>query len=145
MPQEKARNGDTDINPLRTSPTYQQNEISQKLSPNIRSTHNRQVVDDMIIVLYMPVEWDISDLNASVQLQDTDENTFSREQTVPLYIWADRNTSKDYKACIQQNGHQVGLIPLNDLKLYHGPEVTWKNAPSILQAQKLIRQSGQIS
>ena len=59
-----------------------------------------------------------------------------------MYIWADRNSSKDYKACIQQNGDQFGYIPLNDLKLYHGPEVIWKETSSILQVHKLIRQSG---
>ena len=90
----------------------------------------------------MPIEYDISDVNASVQLQDTDVNNFSWEQTVPLYIWANRNTSKDYKACIQQNGYQFWYIPLNDLKIYHGPVVTWRKPPSILQAHKLIRQSG---
>ena len=52
-------------------------------------------------------------------------------QVVPLYIWADGNSSKYYKACIQLNGDQFGYIPLNDLKLYHGPEVTWQETPSI--------------
>ena len=61
---------------------------------------------------------------------------------MPLYIWNNKNGSKDYKACIQQNGDQFGYIPLNDLKIYQGPEVTWKQTPSIIQAHKLIRQSG---
>ena len=43
---------------------------------------------------------------------------------------------------MQQNGDQFGYIPLNDLKLYYRPEVRWEETPSILQAHKLIRQSG---
>ena len=34
----------------------------------------------------------------------------------------------------------INLGTLNELKLYHGPEVIWEEIPSILQAHKLIRQ-----
>ena len=140
MSQEKSRNVCTDTKPFENL-SYQQNETSKILSSNISTSHNKQVVDDLVTVPYMPVECARSDLNASAQLQDIDENTFSQEQTVSLYIWANTNTSKDHKACIKQNGHQFGYIPLNDLKLYRGPEDIWKNAPSILQAHKFMRQS----
>ena len=64
------------------------------------------------------------------------------EEVVPLYIWANKHKCKDYVACIQQNGDTFGYIPLSNLKLYKGPQITWGTTPSILQAHKLIRQSG---
>ena len=89
-----------------------------------------------------PVECDDLDLNPAVQTQLLGVDGFAREGVVPLYIWNHKNASKDFKACIQQNGDQFGYIALNDLKIYRGPEVTWKQIPSIIQAHKLIRQSG---
>ena len=126
-PQGKARNVCTDTSPLTTSLTHQQNEISQNLLPNVSTIHNTQVIDDLPTVPYMPVECDISDLSASVQLQETEVNNFSREETVPLYIWTNRNTSEDCKACLQKNGHQYGYIPLTNLKLYHIPHLFYKH------------------
>ena len=61
---------------------------------------------------------------------------------VPFYIWANKHSCKDYSACIQQNGDKFEYIPLTDLKLYQGPEVTWQTAPSILQAHKLVNKMG---
>ena len=34
------------------------------------------------------------------------------------------------------------LLILNDLQLYNGHDVTWGNVPNMVQAHKLIRQSG---
>ena len=76
----------------------------------------------------MPVECDTSYLNSSVQTQHSAVDGFTREEVVPLYIWNNKNSSKDYKACIQQNGDQFGCIPLNDLKIYQGPAVLWKQS-----------------
>ena len=59
-----------------------------------------------------------------------------------MYIWARKNESKDYNGCITQNVDEFGYIPLNDLVTYQGPLVIWENTPSVLEAHKLIRQSG---
>ena len=96
--------------------TQKQNEVTQKI---LSVTHNKQVVEEDLATS----EQGILDFNSSVHLEDTVVNNFSREETVPLDISANRDTSKDYKACIHQNGHQFGYIPLNDLKLCHGPEL----------------------
>ena len=104
MSQEKARDACNDLSPLIATFTHQHNDISQKLPSNISTIHTRQVVDDLVTLPHIPLHCDISDLNASVQLQDTVIDNFSREQTAPLYIWNYRNT-KDYKACIKQIGH----------------------------------------
>ena len=98
---------------------------------------NKQVVEDD---LETSVEQGTFDLNSSAYLQNMVVDNRSHEETVALYIRAKRNMSKDYKACIQQNAHQSGYIPLNDLKLYQDPKVIWKNTSSIVQAHELIRQ-----
>ena len=91
---------------------------------------------------YFSVECEGLDHISAAQSQPLGVDGFAREEVVPLYIWNHKNASKDYKACIQQTGDQFGCIPLNDLKIYQGPEVTWKQIPPIIQAHKLIRQSG---
>ena len=63
---------------------------------------NLKEIDDI------PVKCDTSDLDTSVQNQDATVGDFSREEVVPLYIWVNNNSSKDYTACIQQNGDQFG-------------------------------------
>ena len=88
----------------------------------------------------LPVECGSPDSN-SVQTQCSSVDGFIREKVVPLYIWNNKHFSKDYKACVHQNGDQFGYIPLNDLKIYQGPEVLFKEIPSIIKAHKLIRQS----
>ena len=115
---EEVINACKDKAPLSAYSLYGQNEISQEIS----SPCNEQVVRKDGV---NPVEQNMLDSNSSVQLENMVDN-FTCEITIPLYIWANRNTSQDYKACIQQNGLQFGYIPLNDLKLYHGQEVIWK-------------------
>ena len=80
------------------------------------------VPQNLVTVPQTPIQGDISDLNAVFQSHDINVDNFSREEVVPLYLWANSNFSKDYQACIQQSGDQFGYIPLNGLKLYHGPE-----------------------
>ena len=143
LSQGKTRGVCNDINSVNPYPTHQHYDNSQKMPNNVTTAHSKQVVpQDLVTVQHIPVKCGISDLNASVQSQCTTVENFNMEEVVTLYIWANRNSSKDYTACIQQNGDQFGYIPLYDLKLYYGPEVTWENIPSILQAHKLIRQSG---
>ena len=62
-------------------------------------------------------------------------------KNVPEDVWQNRLYSKDYKACVYQNGDNFGYIPLNDLHVYKGPEIQWKSLPDIWQANKLIRET----
>ena len=45
-------------------------------------------------------------------------------------------------ACVAQNGGDLGYIPLNDLTIYHGPHIFWEKIPDILEANKIICDSG---
>ena len=63
-------------------------------------------------------------------------------QKIPLYVWQNKNRSKDHIACLAQNGGDFGYIPLNDLKIYQGPHIVWNTVPDILEAHKIIRDSG---
>ena len=62
-------------------------------------------------------------------------------KNVPEDVWQNRFSSKDYNACIHQNGDNFGYIPLNDLHIYKRPVIQWKSPPDIWQANKLIRES----
>ena len=66
---------------------------------------------------------------------------FAQIKNVPDELWQNRFHSKDYTACVHQNGDNFGYIPLNDLHIYKGPEIQWKSLPDIWQANKLIRES----
>ena len=73
-----------------------------------------------------------------------DMNCHSDEtlQQIPLYVWKNKHLSKDHMACLAQNGGDFGYIPLNDLKVYEGPDIVWKKVPDIIEAHKIIRNSG---
>ena len=74
--------------------------------------------------------------------RDEDLHSSSHLQKIPLYVWQNKHLSKDHVACIAQNGGDFGYIPLNDLKTYNGPDILWQNIPDILEAHKIIRNSG---
>ena len=61
---------------------------------------------------------------------------------MPLYIWQNKENSKDHVACIQQNGAMFGYIPLTDLKVYNWSPVYWNTVLDIVEAHKIIWQSG---
>ena len=132
----------TDIKPSNCHLIYQSHDKSSQAMLDNDSTVPTEVVFTNLEKNNIPVECDTSDLDTALQTQYATVGDCNREEVIPLYIWADRNSSKDYTACIQQNGNQLRYIPLTDLKLYHGPEVIWEETPSILQAHKLIRHSG---
>ena len=129
-------------NTSKPCPDHQSHEKSQTM-PNINTiTLNSPAVNHLYHFHDLPVECDKLNSSLTVQTQASILDDFTKEEIVPLYIWNNKNASKDYKASIQQNGVQFGYIPLNDLKIYQGPEVIWKQTPGIIQAHKLIRQSG---
>ena len=66
---------------------------------------------------------------------------FPQTKNVPHEVWENRFHSKDYNACVHQNGDNFGYIPLNDLHIYKGPDIQWNSLPDIWQANKLIRES----
>ena len=87
-----------DINSVNSYPTHQHHDNSQKMPSNVTTAHSKQVVpQDLVTVQHTPVECAISAPNASVQSQCTTVENFSREEVVPLYIWVNRNSSKDYR------------------------------------------------
>ena len=63
-------------------------------------------------------------------------------QQIPLYVWQNKYLSRDHMACLAQNGGDFGYIPLNDLKIYEGPDIVWEKIPDIIEAHKIIRNSG---
>ena len=63
-------------------------------------------------------------------------------QQIPLYVWQNKHLSRDHMACLAQNGGDFGYIPLNDLKVYEGPDIVWEKVPDIIEAHKIIRNSG---
>ena len=95
-----------------------------------------------MITPHVTVENYTPDAVSSVQTQFPSVDHCVKEEVAPLYIWDNKHNCKDYAACIRQNGDTFGYIPLSNLKLYQGPQITWDTTPSILQAHKLIRQSG---
>ena len=44
-----------------------------------------------------------------------DNNTVQNIDTIPLYVWQNRQYSTDYQACVHQNGNEFGYIPMNNL------------------------------
>ena len=91
---------------------------------------------------HVTVEHHTPDAVSLVQMHLPIVDNCVKEEVVPLYIWDNKHNCKDYVACIQQNGDTFGYILLSNLKLYQGPQITWGTTPSILQAHKLISQSG---
>ena len=74
--------------------------------------------------------------------RDEEPHSSVHLQQIPLYVWQNKHLSKDHVACIAQNGGDFGYIPLNDLQIYNGPDISWQNIPDILEAHKIIRNSG---
>ena len=84
-----------------------------------------------------------TDISADNMLHDQlhSHMAFGQTKNVPEDVWQNRLYSKDYKACVHQNGDSFGYIPLNDLQVYKGPQIQWKSLPDIWQANKLIRET----
>ena len=75
-------------------------------------------------------------------LPDPTSSSYVREEKIPLYVWNQKGSCKDYRACIAQNNDTFGYVPLTDLKIYTGPTVKWDIVPHIIEAHNLVRQSG---
>ena len=124
--------------------TYQSRDKSQARLNNDNTVITEILLINLKEIHNIPVECETSDHDTSVQTQDATVGDFSREEVVevvPLYIWANKTSSKDYTFCIQQNGDQCGYIPLTDLKLYHGPEVRWEETLSFYFTGTQINQA----
>ena len=122
MSQDKIRGACNDKNLFNSNSTHQYHDNSQKVQSNVATPHGEKVVPQELVTVHdkqvapqnlvtvpkTPIQGDLSDPNAVLQSHDTTVDNFTREEVVPLYIWANRNSSNDYKACIQQNGDQFG-------------------------------------
>ena len=75
-------------------------------------------------------------------LPDPTPSSYVREEKIPLYVWNQKGSCKDYKACIAQSNDNFGYVLLTDLKIYTGPPVKWDIVPNIIEAHNLVRQSG---
>ena len=65
-----------------------------------------------------------------------------RARQIPSEVYATRFQSIDHKNCLYQNDKNFGFIPLNDLMVYTGPEITWGTVPDIIEAHAKVRRSG---
>ena len=61
---------------------------------------------------------------------------------LPQGVYENHVNCARYKQFIQQTTKEIGFIPLTDLKLYTGPDVKWDVVPNVLQAHKIIKDSG---
>ena len=52
------------------------------------------------------------------------------------------NESVAHKKCCEQIGSKFGCIPLSEIASFNGTPMYWKEVPNIIQAHKLIRNSG---
>ena len=77
-----------------------------------------------------------------VYLYDVSCSPVRRKRNIPEYIYRNKFSSQDYVKCVQQNGKDFGFLPLNDLMLYTGDDITWTNIPSIIEAHTIVRNSG---
>ena len=48
----------------------------------------------------------------------------------------------DFEICKQQIGLRFGCVPLSAITTYSGPDISWQNIPSIIEAHRLVRASG---
>ena len=48
----------------------------------------------------------------------------------------------DFETCKQQIGLRFGCVPLSLIITYSGPDISWQNIPSIIEAHRLVRASG---
>ena len=71
-----------------------------------------------------------------------DDQSLVHPEKIPLFVWQNKSFSKDHAACISQNGGDFGYIPLQDLTIYNGPQISWGRVPDILEAHTIIRNSG---
>ena len=50
--------------------------------------------------------------------------------------------SRLYNNCIQQTGSDIGFVPLTPLTVYEGPPKMWQSCPDIIQAHKIMKETG---
>ena len=77
-----------------------------------------------------------------VYLYDVSCPPVRRKRNIPEYIYSNKFSSQDYVKCVQQNGKDFGFLPLNDLMLYTGDNITWTNIPFVVEAHTIVRNSG---
>ena len=128
----------------RSVKNFVQSPHHKEVENMLQCYHTEEKVQDIPHALHENASAMLSFMNKTsrhVQKQDTPHSLVEQEK-FPLYVWKNKQFSTDYTACIDQNGGELGYIPLQNLKLYEGPPVFWEKVPDILQAHKIIRQSG---
>ena len=77
-----------------------------------------------------------------VYLYDVSCSPVRRKCNIPEYIYCNKFLCQDYVNCVQQNGKDFRFLPLSDLMVYTGDEITLTNIPSIVEAHTIVRNSG---
>ena len=65
-----------------------------------------------------------------------------RKKNIPETVKLEKIYSTYYNRCMYQNKVRFGFVPCNDLLVYTGKEAIWGNVPNIIEAHKLIQDSG---
>ena len=74
---------------------------------------------------------------------DLDPNLESEHSDkIPDHVLNHKHSCQDYNNCIHQTGSEVGLVPLTPRLVYEGSPKIWQACPDIIQAHKLIQESG---
>ena len=83
-----------------------------------------------------------NELESCNTIGDMNNVSKQRKKNIPETIKLEKIYSTDYNRCMYQNKARFGFIPYNDLLVYTGNEVIWGDIPNIIEAHKLIRNSG---
>ena len=128
------------------------NRVKGRHISGISTEKKANVLSDPVVAILDVHENKVSaDAKATVILGDTSmantEGSDNKEVmgSNPDHTLGGTQDSKLYivqEKCRQQIGEQFGSIPLDKLVTYEGPDIHWEYITDILQAHKLIRDSG---
>ena len=68
------------------------------------------------------------------------ESTYSNT-AIPLNVWNNRFQCIDYQCCVQQNGFEIGAVPLTPIKLYEGGTTNNQPIIDVIQLHNTVRHS----
>ena len=80
---------------------------------------------------------DLSDM----QFEDQESNVLG-QKCIPDHISENRNQCTDYQNCVAQTGTMFSFVPLTPLQTYQGPTIELNSIPDVIQAHKIVRQTG---
>ena len=86
-----------------------------------------------------PVMGNLDAMDSVTQVTQTDAVDLAPQMDTVDFapIWC-----TDFEICKQQIGLRFGCVPLSPITTYSGPDISWQNIPSIIEAHRLVRASG---